>query len=136
MGAATPIPTFHISFGKGKDATTIVVPPPTSKRRRKLDHAQWDRDESIRKFQWYLFRCDIEGLEAATDALIRLDCLGDALKGCLKGSRPKLRIGRRLTAPLNSRGLWAIPRTLKESFWCLFADGIRILRSRHTPAMD
>lgn len=118
------IPTFHISFGKGKDAKTIVMFPPTSKRRRNLDHTEWDRDESIRKFLWYLSRCDIEGLEAATDALIRLDCLGDALKDCLKGQRPNLRKLETILHLWNSRGLWAIPRALKENL-CLFTDAIR-----------
>ena len=118
------IPTFHISFGKGKDAKTIVMSPSASKRRRKLDHAEWDRDESIRKFLWYLSRCDIEGLEAATDALIRLNCLGDALKGCLRGQRPNRRKLETLLHLWNNRGLWAVPKALKDDL-CLFTDAIR-----------
>jgi hypothetical protein len=118
------IPTIHISFVNGKGAKTSVMSLPTSKRRRKLDHTEWDRDESIGKFLWYLSRRDIEGLEAAADALIRLDCLGDALKDCLKGQRLNLRRLKTLLHLWNSRGLWSVPRALKEDL-CLFTDAIR-----------
>jgi hypothetical protein len=56
--------------------------------------------------------------------LIRLDCLGDAFKGCLKGQRPNLRKFETLLHFWNSRGLWAVARALKEDL-CLFTDAIR-----------
>jgi hypothetical protein len=118
-------------LGKGKDAKTMVMSFATSKKRRKLDHTEWDRDESIGKFQRYLSRRDIEGLEAATDALIRLDCLGDALKDCLKGQRPNLRKVESLLLLWNARGLWTIPRTLKRDLF-LFTDAIRYFAPQFT----
>jgi hypothetical protein len=117
-------PTFKISFGEGKEAKTIVMSPPASKGRRKLDHTEWDRYESIRKFLWYLSQCDTGGLGAATDASIRLGCLGDALKGCFKGHRPNLRKLEALLHLWTDRGLWAVPRALKEDLY-LFTDVVR-----------
>jgi hypothetical protein len=97
---------------------------PNSKRERKLDHTEWERDESIRKFLWYLSRCDNQGLDAATNALIRLDCLGDALKDCLKGPRPNRGKLETLLHLWNGRGMSAVPRALKEDLR-LFTDAIR-----------
>lgn len=115
---------IRICFVDGTGATTEVTSLPILKNRRKLNHEGWNRDESIRKFLWYLSRCDVEGFEASADALIRLNCLGDALKSCLKGQRPnkgKLEI---LLHFWNVRGLWSIPRALKEDL-CLFTDAVR-----------
>jgi hypothetical protein len=103
---------------------TKVIPLPAPKSRRKFDHERWNRDQSIRKFLWYLSRCDAEGFEASTNALFRLDCLGDALKGCLKGQRQNQRKLQILLYFWNERGLWSIPKALKEDL-CLFTDVIR-----------
>ncbi|MGH9561523.1 MAG: hypothetical protein ACRD3S_08715 [Terracidiphilus sp.] len=63
--------------------------------------------------------------------MIRLDCFGDALKGCLKGRRPNLRKVEGLLHLWNSRGLWTIPRTLKKML-CLFTDAIRYFAPPYT----
>jgi hypothetical protein len=57
------------------------------------------------------------------DASIRLDCLGDTLKSCLKGRRPNQGKLKSLLHLWNGRGLWTLPRTLKEDL-CLFTDAI------------
>lgn len=124
VGGPPLTPTFRIRFGVGKDAETIELPLPSSKKERKLDHTEWERDESISKFLWYLSRCNVQGLEAATNALIRLNCLGDALENCLKGPKPHQGKLETLLHLWNSRGLWAIPRALKKDL-CLFSDAIR-----------
>ena len=115
---------LQINFVTGTGATTKLISLPVQKIRRKLDHTEWDRDESVRKFLWYLSRGDVEGLDASINALIRLDCLGDALKDCLKGLTPNLRKLETLLYLWNNRGLWAMPRALKEDL-CLFTDVIR-----------
>lgn len=56
--------------------------------------------------------------------MIRLDCLGDALKKCLKGQRPNRKKLETLLYLWNNRGLWSVPRALKEDL-CLFTDAIR-----------
>ena len=118
------VQTLQINFVTGTGTTTKLISLPVQKIRRKLDHMEWDGDESVRKFLWYLSRSDDEGLEASTEALIRLDRLGDALKNCLKGFTPNLRKLRTLLYLWNNRGLWKIPKALKEDL-CLFTDVIR-----------
>jgi hypothetical protein len=120
----TSIPTICVSFGRGKSVNTIVISPSFSERESKVDHTKWDRNSSVKKFLWCLSQCDIEGLDAATDTLIRLDCLDEALKRCLKGRRPNLGKLKTLLHLWNNRGLWSIPRALKEDL-CLFTDAIR-----------
>lgn len=117
-------PITRIRFVDSNGVEVGVMPLPVPRSRRKLDHTEWNRDKSIRRFLWYLSRCDIDGLDAATDALIRLDCLGDALKNCLMGPVPNLRKLEALLHLWNSRGLWSVPRALKDDL-CLFTDAIR-----------
>ena len=118
------VQVLQINFVTDTGATTKLISLPVQKIRRKLDHTEWDRDESVRKFLWYLSRGDDEGLEASTEALIRLDRLGDALKNCLKGLTPNLRKLKTLLYLWNNRGLWTLPKALKEDL-CLFTDVIR-----------
>lgn len=125
------LPTIQINFVSSDGATTKQTFPVISKKSRKLDPLEWDEDEAKRRFLWYLSRSDIEGLDAATVALIRLDCLGPALKDCFKGKRPNVRKLEALLHLWNLRGLGSIPNALKENL-CLFTDVIRYYAPPYT----
>jgi hypothetical protein len=100
----------------------ITLPP--RQRHRRLDHKGWDRAKATRRFQWYLSRQDTAGIEAVTDTLVRLDCLGDALKVCETGRRPNLKKVETLLWLWNSRGLHSIQKSLKDDLY-LLTDAIR-----------
>jgi hypothetical protein len=126
-------PGLRITFvdADGKSTGDIMLSSPSLEKGRVLDHTQWDRVKSIRRFCWYLSRHDSEGLEAAVDALVRLDCLDEALKHCMKGSRPNLKKVKTLLSLWNNRGFWSIPRALKGDLY-LFTDAVRYFTQPYT----
>jgi hypothetical protein len=94
------------------------------KGKRHPNSTLWNREQASTRFIWYLSRQKIDGLEIALDALIRLDYFGEALKQCKKGPRPNIGKVKTLLMLWNVRGLWSIPRALRENLW-LFTDILR-----------
>lgn len=118
------IPTVQIVFVDSDGTTTNgprIVP---QKPGRKLNHSEWDEAKAVQRFCWYLSRQDMVGVEAAVDALLRLNRLGKAFTDCERGRTPNETKVKTLLNLWNSHGLWRIPRELKDSLY-LFIDAIR-----------
>lgn len=108
----------------GKQTSEVILPVDQTKSVRRFGHEGWGREESIRRFRWYLARGDQNGIEASYDALVRHECLGDALQDCMSGTRPNMRKTRALLLLWNARGLWSLPRALGDNL-AIFTDAIR-----------
>lgn len=108
--------------GQPANVPDIVIDLP--KGTRPLSSAHWDREESIRRFNWYLARDNRSGLLAAYDALSRHACLSDALRRSLRGRTPNLTKMKALLCLWNERGLWSLPRSLGNDL-PLFADAVK-----------
>lgn len=105
------------------EATNVLPIESSNNKVRKLNHAEWDKDEAVRRFELYLSRQDCEGAEAAMDALIRLDCLGETLENVRRCPTESIKKAKTLLELWSSRGLSCIPRALKEDL-CLLTGAI------------
>jgi hypothetical protein len=108
----------------GKASGEPNLPLGSNERQRRLNHSEWTGIQAIRKFQWYLAREDGKGLDAATEALMRLGCLQEALQRSIRSPKHNLKKLRSLLHFWNNRGLWAIPRCLGDNLGT-FTDAIR-----------
>src|SRR5665213_218484 len=124
MPRKSRIKEIRISFiaPSGEKTGELVLPVDIAKRQ--LNTKTWGEEEAIRRFAWYVARCDKKGIDAAYEVLKRLGCLSEALEACAKGRRPNIQKLMALLSLWNTWGLWSIPRALGDNL-AQFTDLIR-----------
>jgi hypothetical protein len=108
----------------GKQVGEIIQPIDRRKTRRKLDHQNWNCDQAVERFAWYLARGDHDGVKASYEALKRLGCIDKALRRCARGPKPNARKTGGLLSLWNEFGLWSLPRSLGDDL-AILTDAIK-----------
>lgn len=96
----------------GEKVGEIIQPIDLQKKGRKLDHQNWNCDQAVKRFAWYLARGDQCGVKASYEALKRLGGIDKALRRCVRGPKPNVRKTEGLLSLWNEFGLWSLPRSL------------------------
>jgi hypothetical protein len=127
-------PSIHMVFVDSNGMTTngaLIEILQEPERKRKLDHAAWNQEQTIRRFCRYLQSEDSAGLEAAVLALNRLDCWRSAVNQLMAGPSPNRMTGCALLSFWNTYGLYSVGRGLRGDLPHL-VDAFRYLLPPYT----
>jgi hypothetical protein len=100
--------------GARSNGPYMPIAKPKRGRPRRLDHVNWTKRQTLERFHRYLANYDFRVMEAIIEAMNRLDCWYEAVKGLQTGRSPNIERGRHVLRFWNDFGLWSVGRGLRD----------------------